>query len=104
MAHLLNPFALVVSEVDSTEGTNLEEELAKFEADHEKDMVRIDEIVSEHAQKMAKLEDDFVAANEKQAKVNEVVDERLQRLESMIPPSPAPNEIAPLRTRKYLKQ
>ena len=34
MAHLLNPFALVVSEVDSTEGTNLEEELAKFEADH----------------------------------------------------------------------
>ena len=63
-------------------------------------MVRIDEIVSEHAQKMAKL----VAANEQQAKVNEVVDERLQRLELMIPPSPAPNERAPLRTRKYLKQ
>ena len=100
MAHLLNPFALVVSEVDSTEGTNLEEELAKFEADHEKDMVRIDEIVSEHAQKMAKLED----ANEKQAKVNEVVDERLQKLELMIPPSPAPNERAPFTTRKFLKQ
>ena len=27
MAHLLNPFALVVSEVDSKEGTNLEEQL-----------------------------------------------------------------------------
>ena len=97
MAHLLNPFALVVSEVDSTEGTNLEEELAKFEADHEKDMIQFNESI-------AKLEDDFSAANEKQAKVNEVVDERLQRLESMIPLSPAPNEIAPLRTRKYLKQ
>ena len=72
---------MVVSEVDSTEGTSPEEELAKFEAEHEKDMVRFDEIVSEHAQKMAKLEN----ANEKQAKVNEVVDERLQRLESMIP-------------------
>ena len=97
MAHLLNPFALVVSEVDSTEGTNLEEELAKFEADHEKDMIQFNESI-------AKLEDDFSAANEKQAKVNEVVDERLQRLELMIPPSPAPNERAPFTTRKFLKQ
>ena len=97
MAHLLNPFALVVSEVDSTEGTNLEEELAKFEADHEKDMIQFNESI-------AKLEDDFSAANEKQAKVNEVVDERLQKLELMIPPSPAPNERAPFTTRKFLKQ
>ena len=97
MTHLLNPFTLVVPEVDSTEGTNLEEELAKFEADHEKDMIQFNESI-------AKLEDDFSAANEKQAKVNEVVDERLQKLELMIPPSPAPNERAPFTTRKFLKQ
>ena len=97
MAHLLNPFALVVSEVDSTEGTNLEEQLEAIVADHANKMDKIDANI-------AQLEDDFVAANEKQAKVNEVVDERLQRLELMIPPSPAPNERAPLRTRKYLKQ
>ena len=104
MAHLLNPFALVVSEVDSTEGTNLEEELAKLEAEHAKDMVKIDEEISENAQNIAKLEDDFLAANEKQAEVNKVVDERLQKLELMIPPSPAPNERAPFTTRKFLKQ
>ena len=97
MAHLLNPFALVVSEVDSTEGTNLEEQLEAIVADHANKMDKIDANI-------AQLEDDFVAANEQQAKVNEVVDERLQRLELMIPPSPAPNERAPLRTRKYLKQ
>ena len=97
MAHLLNPFALVVSEVDSTEGTNLEEQLEAIVADHANKMDKIDANI-------AQLEDDFVAANEKQAKVNEVVDERLQKLELMIPPSPAPNERAPFTTRKFLKQ
>ena len=77
MAHLLNPFALVVSEVDSTEGTNLEEQLEAIVADHANKMDKIDANI-------AQLEDDFVAANEKQAKVNEVVDERLQKLELMI--------------------
>ena len=36
MAHLLNPFALVVSEVDSTEGTNLEEQLEAMEGKYHK--------------------------------------------------------------------
>ena len=103
MAHLLNPFALVVSEVDSTEGTNLAQ-LEEIVAEHANDMVQIDEKISENAQNIAKLEDDFLAAKEKQAKVNEVVDERLQKLELMIPPSPAPNERAPFTTRKFLKQ
>ena len=60
MAHLLNPFALVVSEVDSTEGTNLEEELAKFEANHEKDMIQFNESI-------AKLNDDkfLIGINQK---------------------------------------
>ena len=83
---------------------DLGRQLEEIVAEHENDMVRIDEKVSKHAQNIAKLENDFLAASEKQAKVNEVVDERLQRLELMIPPSPAPNERAPLRTRKYLKQ
>ena len=96
MAHLLNPFALVVSEVDSTEGTNLAQ-LEETVAEHANE-------ISKHAQNIAKLEDDFLAANEKQAKVNEVLDERLQKLELMIPPSPAPNERAPFTTRKFLKQ
>ena len=106
MAHLLNPFALVVSEVDSTEGTNLEEELAKFEANHEKDMIQFNESI-------AKLNDDLIEANEKQAAINENqanlnkrVDARLSNLELLNPPefSPAPHVRAPFTTRKFLKQ
>ena len=63
---------------------DLGRQLEEIVAEHENDMVRIDEKLSKYAQNIAKLENDFLAASEKQAKVNEVVDERLQKLELMI--------------------
>ena len=64
-------------------------------------------------EQMAKLNDDLIEANERQAAINENqanlnkrVDARLSNLELLNPPefSPAPHVRAPFTTRKFLKQ